>query len=45
MEDEEGKKQYVFDDCVDNDEDESDDTAEADWFSSFNITSHNAFKV
>ena len=34
-EDEEEKKQCVFDD----------DTAEADWFSSFNISSHNAFKV
>ena len=35
VEDEEEEKQCVFDD----------DTAEADWFSSFNTSSHNSFKV
>ena len=35
MEDEEEEEQCVFDD----------DTAEADWFSSFNTSSHNSFKV
>ena len=39
------KKQCLFDDDVDNDEDDSDDTAEVDWFSSFNTSSHNSFKV
>ena len=45
MEDEEENEQCIFDDNVDNDEDDGDDTAEVDWFSSFNISSHTAFKV
>ena len=45
MEDEEEKKQCVFGDDADNDEDDSDDAAEADWLSSFNTSSHNSFKV